>query len=41
MGISSNRIEAIGYGEAKPEVSNDTAEHRQINRRVTARIVTK
>ena len=39
MGIDETRIEAIGYGETKPKVSNDTAENRQLNRRVTARIV--
>ncbi len=38
MGISESRIEAKGYGESKPKVSNDTAKNRQINRRVTARI---
>jgi len=38
MGVDSNRIKAIGYGETQPVVPNDTAEHRQINRRVTARI---
>ncbi len=39
MGIESHRIEAIGYGETKPLVENNTKENRQINRRVTARIV--
>ena len=39
MGVNSARIEAIGYGEKKPLVKNDTEENRQINRRVTARIV--
>ncbi|QOJ23982.1 MAG: OmpA family protein [Gammaproteobacteria bacterium] len=33
-GISSDRIAARGYGESFPVVSNDTAEHRQLNRRV-------
>ena len=39
MGVNSTRIEAIGYGETKPLVKNDTEENKQINRRVTARIV--
>lgn len=38
MGIEENRIEAIGYGESKPLVSNDTAENMQKNRRVTIKI---
>ena len=33
-GISSNRIAARGYGKSFPVASNDTAEHRQLNRRV-------
>ena len=33
-GISSDRIASRGYGEAFPVASNDTAEHRQLNRRV-------
>lgn len=33
-GIDGNRITAVGYGESKPETSNDTEEGRQINRRV-------
>ncbi|PXW91222.1 outer membrane protein OmpA-like peptidoglycan-associated protein [Nitrosomonas sp. Nm84] len=33
-GISSNRIAAKGYGESFPVASNDTAENRQLNRRV-------
>lgn len=32
--ISENRVSFLGYGESKPEVSNDTDEGRQINRRV-------
>lgn len=32
--ISENRVSAKGYGKNKPEVSNDTDEGRQINRRV-------
>ncbi|MGB3751252.1 MAG: OmpA family protein [Arcobacteraceae bacterium] len=38
MGIDANRIETIGYGETKPMVTNDTAENRAKNRRVTAKI---
>lgn len=38
-GISANRIEAYGYGEVSPLVSNDTRANRQLNRRVTARII--
>jgi len=38
MGVDSNKIEAVGYGETKPLVSNDTAQNRAKNRRVTARI---
>lgn len=34
--ISEKRVSAIGYGEEKPLFSNDTAQHRQANRRVTA-----
>lgn len=35
-GIEADRIEAIGYGEANPIASNDTAEGRAKNRRVDA-----
>lgn len=34
QGIGGDRITAVGYGESKPETSNDTEEGRQINRRV-------
>ncbi|MDG1207251.1 MAG: OmpA family protein [Pseudomonadales bacterium] len=34
FGISSDRVTAIGVGEERPLASNDTAEGRQINRRV-------
>ncbi|VAY87499.1 Preprotein translocase subunit SecG (TC 3.A.5.1.1) [hydrothermal vent metagenome] len=39
LGVDSNRIQTIGYGEAKPLVSNDSQENRKLNRRVTARII--
>ncbi len=32
-GIPENRLESIGYGETNPLVENDTAVHRQMNRR--------
>lgn len=38
LGISSDRVEAVGYGEAEPIASNDTAGGRAENRRVEARI---
>ncbi len=41
MGVKATRIETVGYGETKPLVANDTEENKQINRRVTARIVKK
>ncbi|GAB3487622.1 OmpA family protein [Marinomonas epiphytica] len=34
--IAAERVSAIGYGESQPKVSNDTAENRNINRRVVA-----
>lgn len=34
--IDANRVSAIGYGEDRPLVSNDTPENRAKNRRVTA-----
>ncbi len=34
MGVGSERITAHGYGEAHPVASNDSAEGRQLNRRV-------
>jgi len=36
FGIPENRVSAIGYGEDKPLFDNDSAEHRQANRRVVA-----
>lgn len=34
-GVSASRLTAIGYGEQRPEESNETAEGRSRNRRVT------
>lgn len=34
--IDSSRLRAIGYGESQPIATNDTAEGKAINRRVTA-----
>lgn len=36
--IDSTRLKAIGYGETQPIASNDTAEGKAMNRRVTALI---
>jgi outer membrane protein OmpA-like peptidoglycan-associated protein len=33
-GVDATRLEAKGYGEAKPSIENDTDENRQFNRRV-------
>jgi outer membrane protein OmpA-like peptidoglycan-associated protein len=33
-GISARRLSARGYGQAQPLVPNDSAEHREQNRRV-------
>ncbi|PXX93315.1 hypothetical protein DIT71_00490 [Marinobacter vulgaris] len=38
LGISADRVDAVGYGEAEPVASNDTAAGRAENRRVEARI---
>jgi OOP family OmpA-OmpF porin len=38
FGIDSSRVSAIGYGEAQPIASNDTAEGRVTNRRVVAKV---
>ena len=38
-GIKSDRLVAIGYGESRPLVKNDTAAHKQINRRVEFRVI--
>jgi outer membrane protein OmpA-like peptidoglycan-associated protein len=34
MGIGRDRVAIRGYGESYPVAANDTAEHRQLNRRV-------
>jgi len=34
--VSENRVSAIGYGEDEPLFDNDSAEHREANRRVVA-----
>ena len=39
QGVEPGRITARGYGESQPIASNDTAEGRATNRRVTLRIV--
>ncbi len=39
QGISESQLSAVGYGEAKPIASNDTAEGRQQNRRVDFEII--
>lgn len=40
-GISEKRIEGKGFGGARPVVSNDTEENRQLNRRVEFKITRK
>lgn len=34
MGVAPNRVSVQGYGESFPVAANDTADHRQLNRRV-------
>lgn len=34
VGIEPQRISAVGYGEYRPVVPNDSEEHRRLNRRV-------
>jgi chemotaxis protein MotB len=34
LGVSGERLLAVGYGESRPRVPNDTARHRAMNRRV-------
>ena len=38
-GIDSKRLKAVGYGENKPLVKNDSSKNRQINRRVEFKIL--
>ena len=38
FGINQSRVSSEGFGESKPLVSNDTAERRAQNRRVTAKV---
>jgi OOP family OmpA-OmpF porin len=40
-GIDASRLQAVGYGEADPVASNDTAEGRAENRRVMASLEVK
>jgi len=37
-GVSSSKVIVYGFGEARPKSSNDTAEGRQLNRRVEIHI---
>ena len=41
VGISPNRLQAVGYGANKPIVPNDTLEHRALNRRVDLILLTQ
>lgn len=38
-GIDSNRLLPVGFGESDPVASNDTAEGRQINRRIEVQLI--
>ncbi len=38
LGINANRLTAIGYGESKPLVDNNSQENKQLNRRVEFKI---
>jgi outer membrane protein OmpA-like peptidoglycan-associated protein len=40
-GISSNRLQAKGYGETQPIVPNDTPERQAMNRRTEFTILSK
>jgi len=39
LGIDPKRLKAVGYGETRPKVPNDTPEHRRQNRRVEFHII--
>ena len=41
LGVATNRVSAIGYGEEKPLLNNNTAANREANRRVVAIISSK
>lgn len=41
MGISADRVKAVGYGEAQPSADNSTREGRLANRRVVAKVSSK
>ena len=38
-GISADRISTVGYGETLPKYSNDSDEHKSLNRRIEAKII--
>lgn len=38
-GIDQSRLTAIGFGETKPKLANDTRENRELNRRVEFKIL--
>lgn len=37
-GIDQKKLHSIGWGEWRPKMSNDSTEHRRLNRRVTFRV---
>jgi len=39
LGIKGDRLEAVGYGESRPIVPNDSEENREKNRRVEFHII--
>ncbi|MEM6327236.1 MAG: OmpA family protein [Bacteroidota bacterium] len=39
QGVSAERLSAVGYGQARPQASNDTEEGRAQNRRVAFTVV--
>ncbi len=41
QGVNSSQIIAVGYGESQPRADNVTAQGRQLNRRVEAKILEK